>query len=337
MSSYETASMPRDPSDDELFSQEKASPFEYELLVGHPRTDGSFKTSEQLRMEYINLTDGLIHKMTHGVTEYNPETRSSETVKPDYVIFLDKSARPVAWLTNELWDTLAPEPGSTEIPKKPEFRFLNIDREQWVNHVDPSGEGMVDMSRVQDSVIRSLRSIFVEPKDKRDGLTEAIDTAPAALDDKQVLVVDEVISSGRTLKIAKAFLRKAFPTAKVAGTYWMSGTTMKAGAKGNADLPVWYHEKVEGGRGVGNRTDGTREISPNLTQQLGRWFLSTRFPEVDQAGLQLRREFHQLATNPDVPVIPSYERDDDYERAEAVNADGAEAAYEELRRIKGLK
>ena len=42
------------------------------------------------RAEFIHYTDGLIQEMTEQRT--------------DVAIFLDKSARPVAWMVNELWD-----------------------------------------------------------------------------------------------------------------------------------------------------------------------------------------------------------------------------------------
>jgi hypothetical protein len=62
-------------SQPELFEMpHEAKPFEYELLKGHFRTDGSFKNDDQLRSEYVNLTDGLINKMTEGVSVEDPHT-----------------------------------------------------------------------------------------------------------------------------------------------------------------------------------------------------------------------------------------------------------------------
>lgn len=296
--------------------------FEYRLLTGHRRTDGSEKSSEALRMEYINLTDKLIHQMTDGVDITDPVTYEKETRVPDAVVFLDKSARPLAWLTRELWDRLAPEPGSDEIPPMPDMKFLNIDREQWVNAVDPDGHGYMDISKIDPSIIRSLRSIFVSPQDKQDGITEAIDDAPASLDNKTIMVVDEVSSTGRTLSIATKMIQRAFPSAHVGGAHWMDGMARKGSAVGNADLPVWYKEDDEYGRGVGDRAhDHPDRRSDNLTQRLGSWFLSTRFAKPDGKALQLRREIKHLAEHPDVPIRPSYERDDVFERLETLNGD----------------
>lgn len=300
--------MPELASENKPQSDQEA--FQYELLTGHPRTDGSWKTDRQLRMEYIQLTDGLISKMVDGVGVVNPETGEQEVRVPDVVVWLDKSARPVSWLTRELWSTLAVDPKTGEVPKMPDFKYVNIDREQWVNMVDPEGAGMVDMSRIDPSIIRSLRSIFVPLGAKKEGLTAEIDGAPSELDNKTIMLVDEVYASGRTLQYATEFFRRAFPTAYIGARHWMRGVTMKGNAKGNADLPVWYNRKSMLGRGIGNRNDSLSGNSENTTQRLGRYFLSTRLREPDPSSRRLREELHELATHPDVPVLPSLERQD---------------------------
>ena len=123
------------PQSNEFASE--SDKFQYEQLVGHKRSDGTEKSDEQLRLEYIQLTDGLIHQMTHGVEATDPITGEKSKKKPDVVVWLDKSARPLAWFTKELWPTLAPDPDSDEIPEMPAFKFVNIDRDQWVNTIDP--------------------------------------------------------------------------------------------------------------------------------------------------------------------------------------------------------
>lgn len=292
---------------------------EYELLVGHYRTDGTYKSDEQLRTEYIHRTDELINLMTNGVEVRDSATGERTLEKPDYVVWLDKSARPVAWLTAELWDQLAPAPGDTEIPEKPAFRFVNIDREQWVNYVDPSGVGKMDINLIDESIIRSLRSIFMPVQAKRGGLTPDLDMAPTELDNKTVLIVDEVYSSGRTLDIAEKFFKRAFPASRVAAVHWMKGIAARGGAVGNADLPVWYKEKDKTGRGVSNRDERLSQRSHSLTQRLGGWFLSTAFTEIDPSSRQLREEIKHLAHDPNVLIVPSYQRDDLDERAESLN------------------
>jgi hypothetical protein len=311
-------------SQPELFDMpHEAKPFEYELLTGHFRTDGSFKNDDQLRSEYINLTDTLINKLVNGVTVEDPDTGERAVRKPDVVVWLDKSARPVSWLTKELWSTLAAD-ADGNIPDMPDFRYVNIDREQWVNQIDPQGTGYMDISHVDKSIIRSLRSIFVEPTSKKQGLTEKIDTAPTELDGKTVLIVDEVRSTGRTLDIAQKFFKKAFPGTAVGTAHWMGGLVEIKGALGNADIPVWYKDSDIKGRGVGNRDERLSGRSYSRTQRLGAWFLSTRLPDEDPASRKLRDELHQLAEDvkdKKVLVIPSPDReiDDIVERAERLN------------------
>lgn len=245
------------------------------------------------------------------------------------------AARPVAWLTKELWPVLAPDMETGETPDMPEFRFVNIDREQWVNTVDPNGSGYMNIDLVDESVIRSLRSIFVSPEHKGNGLTEEIDAAPAELDGKTILIVDEVRSSGKTLDIANKFFTRAFPTARVATSYWMKGMTTVGSRRGgtaeaNADLPVWYKENDEAGRGVGNRDERVSQRSDSLTQRLGGWFLSTRLSlpsgegidTQDPASDQLRAEIKWLAQDVSenkVLVVRSLQREDFELRASVLN------------------
>jgi len=296
-----------------------AEPFRYKLLTGHRTTNGTVKSSEQLRTEYVQRTDELIRQMTEGVDVFDPVSKETIRRVPDDVVFLDKSARPVAWLTRELWPKLAAQADGM-VPEMPNMHFLNIDREQWVNTVDPEGVGTVDIQKVDPSIIRSLRSVFVGPQDKAGGITPGIDNAPASLDGDTVLIVDEVRASGRTLDIAEKFIKKAFPTAEVVGTHWMGGASMKGNAQGNADLPVWYKADTHLGRGVGNRQETVSQMSTNQTQKLGSWFLSTRLPEQDEASTQLRKEIKHLAHDKEVLVIPSFKRDDDFvDRAERLN------------------
>lgn len=330
--------------------QESAEQPNYQLLVGHHRTNGTWKSDEQLRTEYIRLTDNLVHDMVQGVQVEDPVTHERTVARPDVVIWLDKSARPISWLLKGcwqndngeevpgLWNLLAADKDGN-VPPMPAFRFVNIDRMQWVNAVDPHGEGTIDFDRFDPSIFRSLRSIFVEPKYKQSGLDESIDTAPSELDGKVVMIVDEVRASGRTLEYAKEFFKRAFPTSKVAGRHWMTGLVLKdVSAVGNADLPVWYKEKSMFGRGVGNREDAVSGKSRSDTQQLGRFFLSTRLPAVqlknpvtqetehkyDPLSATLRNEFRMLSREAyagSLLVQPSGEREEqDYiERVERYN------------------
>ncbi|MFZ1302020.1 MAG: hypothetical protein WAQ27_05625 [Candidatus Microsaccharimonas sp.] len=287
----------------------------YNLLQEGYRRDGTFKSVEELEMEYVDLTDGLIQKMTHGI-ETTPG--SGEFVLPTKVIFLDKSARPLAWLTRELWDTLAPEPGSTEVPKIPDFKFLNIHRDPWKDMMDPNGlntytpgaPNFFDASHLPDKYIKGLRSVY----DHDNGGSFEV---PNEMDGQVILVVDEVRGSGATLAVATELLQTAFPTSIVSGTHWMD--EMRDGT--HRDQPPWYRNdetniKLTPGRGVGNRAP--RDDKP--------WthFLSTPFKEPDQRANRLREDFKKLATSLKdkeilyVPLASGWDQDQEA-RAEHLN------------------
>lgn len=302
-------------------------PRDYAILHEHRRTDGSFKSIEELEIEYVELTDKLIHKMTHGETFYRNGERIHEV--PTKVVFLDKSARPVAWLVRDLWKTLAPEPGSTEVPKQPDFKFLNIDRNQWKGQLDPNGAGVYNPDLLTDQQIWGLRSIF---NPNHDGAFDAQNE----LDDQTIMIVDEVRASGATLDIAQAIIAKAFPGSKVFGVHWMGGTTEKAGARGNADLPIWYRDdsidaKLTVGRGIGNRVD------PQYITHPSQHFLSTLLPERDQRAMRLREDFAVLSdavAHGEVPYIPYIDRDDAEERSEHINGKSLVEVYMARRAIR---
>ncbi|HEX7483961.1 MAG TPA: hypothetical protein VF281_02290 [Candidatus Saccharimonadales bacterium] len=275
----------------------------YTILEAHDRTDGSHKSLEELEIEYVNLTDELIYHITHG---FNAIVDGKMTaVVPTKVIFLDKSARPLAWLTRDLWDKLAPEPGETEIPKQPDFNFLNIDRRQWRDQLDPNKTGQFNADNLSDSQMEGLRSIF--NRDHNGSFDETND-----LDDQVILVVDEVKSTGDTLNIAQEMIKRAFPSSIVGGVHWMSKTTQVNGATGNADIPIWYQDdskdpKNEVGRGVGNR------LPKRLITHPSQEFLSRRFNEPDQKALRLREDFKTLSdgVGNDVLYQPYTFRDDE--------------------------
>lgn len=297
--------------------------FEYKLLKGHTRTDGSYKTDEALRTEYVRLTDNLIHTMVEGVDVKNQKTGDVEKRPVDFVVWLDKSARPLSYLTRKLWPIMAMD-SHGRIPDEPEHRFVNIDRNQWTSYIDPEGVGRTNVDALDASIIRSLRSIFLKnPNDRREGLTERIDESPSQLDGKQVLIVDEVRSTGRTLSYAQNLFARAFPSANLGTAYWMNEiTVLRNGATGNADLPVWYSDTTEYGRGVGNRNVDRSRKSPNSVQRMGAWFLSTAFVGTDPSSVQLRKELRQLARDVkegNMLVEPSRDRDDYEERVMRLN------------------
>lgn len=297
------------PADQDTTPEDDVS--HYTVLREHRRTDGSFKSLDELEMEYVELTDKLIFAMTNGV-EVNRNGEHTLAL-PTKVIFLDKSARPLAWLVNDLWDKLAAEPDSDEVPHKPDFKFLNIDREQWLNRAEVLGvaKGELNIDPIIDTIpsdkLEGLRSIF---NFNHDG---SFDTENE-LDNEVILVIDEVKSTGATLNVAKKILERAFPTSIIAGEHWMTSQHRTLGAVGNADIPLWYKNDKENpanevGRGVGNR-ETNRAL---LDEDPARYFLSKRFPKPDQLALRLREDFKRLADRlgNEVPYIPYRYREDE--------------------------
>lgn len=229
----------------------------------------------------------------------------------DDIVFLDKSARPVAWLMKSLWPQLGIDNNGEPIPM-PSIKFANIDREQWEPFVGRSEDkdGGINMKGIPPNTIDALRGLFAVKNLDRDVAAEDEDTL---FDDRKVMIVDEVMSSGDTVAMSQWLFEKAFLKAEIHTSYWMSPATkrLKSGARINADLPVWYNKNDAHGRLVANRESNLSKDSPSMRQRRGALFLSTRFPYADEKGLQLKHEMAQLANEVAdgiIPVTPSPER-----------------------------
>lgn len=237
----------------------------------------------ELRAEYITLTDKLIQELI-----------AKET---DIAIYLDKSARPVAWMVNELWDRLAPRDAEGNVPKKPQTKFLNIDREQWGAIVGRSEDiGGIDVGRLPSKRLQELQATYAPIK----GHSKPGDVS--LLTNKNVMVIDEVSVSGDTLNISRAILKEAFPdAAKIEAEYWMSGyvkTEPRTGVRKNTKLPVWYSDTRVTGRLVGNRDTSKSAQSNSKRQRDGMYWLSTPFRGFrDVDGLQLKAEVKALVAD----------------------------------------
>lgn len=204
------------------------------------------------RMQYVHLTDELIRRL-EGDTEDGP--------KPDVVIYLDKSARPVSWMVRELWDTLAREPGTDyedgKIPEKPKTAYINVDSERHYTRED----------------IADLRALFT--KDEEDG-------GETHFDGKNILIVDEEGVSHATSNRALAFVKLAFPeAASVEKFIWLDqGPITNYGGWGQPtvfDTEAWQYADTETG-GMDGRP---------LTQT-ARWF-QRREPGVSY-GFEAKRQ-----------------------------------------------
>ena len=248
----------------------------------------SVLTGVQRRAHYVTLTDRLITVLEGG-----------SGWRPDEVVYLDKSGRPVAWLVRALWPLLAREPGtafsSGVVPPRPGFRMVNIDREQWWGLTGGTESGLVDVSRVPRESVDALRAVFLL-RPPAEG--QPVADAPAWLDGKRILVVDEVSNSGDTLRIATGLVARAFPTSDVRGDHWMTPgqVTDRRGFTRVQDVPVWYQSGTWTGRLVGNRLD-PQNPAATWRGQRGALFLSTRPRVPDESGLRLRSEVAALAAD----------------------------------------
>lgn len=253
------------------------------MQAGHQLNAYRYLTPVALRSRYATLTDALIHRL-----------EGHDGWVPNVVVCLDKSGRPVAWLVRALWPILARTPGTLyedgQIPTLPQFRMVNIDREQWWDVTGASETGVVDVDRIPDGVVEALRRVFQH--------LDAAPSDPSWLDGRKVLVVDEVYNTGDTLRIARGLFERAFPSADIRGDHWMTpGVKVdRAGNRRTAEVPVWYRADTWAGRLVGNRMDPTNPPATRRNSS-GALFLSTRPRTPDTAGRQLRAEINQLATD----------------------------------------
>lgn len=286
--------------------------FEWRQLVGHRTVSGLWLSDESLRTQYVHLTDNLI-----GTVLDNGH---------DVMLYLDKSGRPVAWLANHLWDVLGPrfdEHGDiVDRPNRPAVRFLNIDRLQWRDAVDPNDTGSVDIDRLPTEVTRDLRrTLLVDPR-HHTLPDDQLMAMPTFLSGRSVLVIDEVRVGGSTVEIACALLRAAVPETTFAGVQWMRPTlvTGKDGNRRNNQLPVWYRHDTVLGRGIGDRDPDRASTASAWRARVGAHFLSRPHDASvdDAAGRRLRVEMRQLAAAAlagEVKVVPSFDREDCDQRA----------------------
>jgi hypothetical protein len=263
-----------------------------------------------LRAEYISLTDSLIQEMAGQQT--------------DVAIFLDKSARPVAWMVSELWDQLGPRLSDGSSLPPPEIKFLNIDREQWGAILGRSEDQGISIDLLPPERVDELKAIFkpLLPKD----------TTETMLTGKRVMLVDEIHISGDTLEMAHKILARAFPDAQdIQSHYWMNGMVKidpKSGGRYNTKLPVWYSDREVTGRLIGNRDSTKSSQSMSQRQRIGRYWLSTAFREPDEKGLELKKEIKLMAEelkSHNLPYIPSPDWDEEIESVE-----------ERINRINGI-
>lgn len=236
----------------------------------------------------------------------------------DAAIYLDKSARPVRQLTHALWNELSTE-------NEPSSLFLNIDKRPWLKEmgfvdsetvnqeaIDPN---LINLDAIDPDLLHNeltrIRALYVDGAIDENNL-EAVWDKPTRLDNKVVAIIDEVKSSGNTLRIAVALLERAVPEAKFEGMWWSTPTMVSWEGDESTNferqqaasiVPVWYDKTRESGRGIGDIDEEWSSVSPSRAQRIGKSILSA--PERDKDGNHVsdrtlsavvRRDLGRLAT-----------------------------------------
>lgn len=258
------------------------------------------RTTKELHEKYIGLLNPLIEKIVGNEKEQGFDT----------VVFLDKSARPLAWMLKAFWPYVAPqrrdpESGVLKTAHLPDVKFVNIDRLSWrKDHLKEMADG--GMKEITDEDIGGLRSIFHFRHHDKEG--ELVKNKTNELDGKRILVIDEQSETGDTLKVAQALFEKAFPKSQVERAAWIYHpfSISRNGARESkiTEKPAWYPpDDAQGlskdtGRGVHSSVPFNPEKpvhgDPDRFPRESYQFLSTK-PYLPKTEFNLDEEF-QLAS-----------------------------------------
>lgn len=290
---------------------------------------------ERKRSEYLALTDDLVGKLDGSIPLNQSRVYRATTEglreekrnlnKPDAVIYLDKSARPVRWFVHQLWPVLASPSRATEsLPSEPESYFLNIDKKDWLllmgisdQDLEKTRSSEIDFSKIDRKHFARIRALFSTNKQITEENVDQAWKFPTVLDGKHIMMVDEIHSSGRSLEIAQQLISLAIPEAVVSGQYWAeppyvvlnNGVDYGEGVQRKLSwAPDWYDAKMERGRGIYDRLKEWPEMQllsgaqPSRIAAIGRYVLSTPphkqnsiKRENDLLGESLRQDIKKLA------------------------------------------
>ena len=281
----------------------------------------------------------------------------------DAAIFLDKSARPVRQLTHAIWNKVSSE-------KEPTSLFLNIDKRPWLKEMgfvdddatnqEAINPNLVNLDKIDPELLHTeltrLRALYIDGPIDENNL-ESVWQQPTRLDGKTIAIIDEVRSSGNTLRIAADLLRRAVPEASFEGVWWSIPPTVtwEGGEQNNFErqkaatvVPVWYDKDRESGRGVGDIDEYASARSPSRAQRIGKSILSA--PERDKDGNYasnrtlsaiIRRDVGRLATRFTSGELIRYRPADDLpddefdKRVELYYQQPADAVYKQWRSEQG--
>ena len=222
--------------------------------------------------EVININENIIHYLMETALLISViDGRLNSGVPYDHIIYLDKSARPVSWLVNMFWDEFAQKDENGNPAKRPKHTYINIDRAPWFRNVGIKvnddgrqkdngelatyGDFVKNINHLSKRHLAEIRALYIPGGIEEESIDWVMRTS-TILDNKNVLIVDEVSRTGSTLDIAKHLFRLAVPeAAEVNGTYfWHPGEPLlKLGEEVVlTSLPVWYDPATLTGRGIGS-------------------------------------------------------------------------------------
>ncbi|OYX42839.1 hypothetical protein B7Y94_02745, partial [Candidatus Saccharibacteria bacterium 32-49-12] len=280
----------------------------------------------EIERRYIQDSDTLAGMLDGSITE-SEHFMDGQPRYPDmpisHAIYLDKSARPVHLLMRKVWSHLS-------TAKMPAASYRNIDKGSWrqlmlkdtqnadkpdveaisVDNVYARGE--MELAAFKDRVA-GLRATYLSREDvakvDESNIREDVWRYPTILDGRRVAIIDEVKSSGATLKIADILLRLAIPEAKFEPLYWSVPTLVRWDIyddEGNptssefaaSQVPVWYDSESGMGRGIRD-LDVVESMRDSVKKRrLGAYVLGRPYSgiaEMDSLSLEIMEDLNQLA------------------------------------------
>jgi len=128
----------------------------------------------------------LVEQTRAFMQKFQKQSKSGEL--PDTIFFLDKKARPLAYMFRKLFPTYCPD------AKTPAIRYINIGREQTHDYYDDTTK---DRHFTGDpAIIASTYGKYIDTKGR-------------------IMIVDEYVDSGKTINNATSMISQAFPDAEI--------------------------------------------------------------------------------------------------------------------------
>lgn len=174
---------------------------ENEGATESPIYNGLAQPEEFCGAEFLTVGE-LVVEMDIAMQKFVDMERTGKT--PDTVFFLDKSARPAAYMIRKLFPAYCPH------TRPPKIRFMNMGRTVSNPEYDVIDRDNDRPFSGDPETIKTVYGRGIKPNGN-------------------ILVVDEIVDSGNTLARAKRALELAFPEARVEGLVLFS------------KMPRWFH------------------------------------------------------------------------------------------------